>query len=945
MKSETHNRRMVPYTGEKPYVFISYPHTESAKVTRVLRLLHQNGIRFWYDDGIQGAHEWKKTIDGYFQDSSMFVSFLSNGVEQRREVMREIEMAIQRYGTEGYPVLFIFLERMSPQVFADAGYAEVATFIGRVQHLLYEGITEEFVQKLFGKDVFEDALVEDAFLKTWQQREQKDLASEIEEAFQDNPYIYETAFPELDEEKGFYKVRQNQVDPTASCLICLDNQWCPVEFYEEADFWNNGFLSEEISKKQSEYQVREIFRALLHHKQLIINRAFFYNSNVLRQWYEAENGNYEAFSGLLSDGSILVFLMQENAPYNREQKPGFVTNYYDIWGQVCEKNRVYCLRMDWTDAATNRLKMEQLIFRRFQDFCLTMAENSHLLEDMGIAFQFDEKQKRDFNRIWREIQLHASVRDRDEQAVYTRERFYKKFLVKKGTDVSDCILDGEKEFVTALKEIVDFQYGLNLPEALGVQAIYPPQGHLKEFYRSTERLQKDTREISTDELLYAVSQFVPDFLAEEVVMPVSQSLELQDVYRLRCLPEWKKYIRAVTNGGKRARIQEIDFYDISFVWERYQKWMQAAMEQALAKGPADGILDWQKGEGAVSVIFQLGNYEVTVVYHSRKKELDVKTTLTSVEEILPKQDHTVLLTVDYVCADVLRYRVEENPLLAQLRLFEGITKEKLSVVYGKLLKKLCEMPHCMVEDVLACETGSGDAETERVEELEQKQLDIESYEQKRYLKAKSNSQEWLRYVELMRTRPEQFQQNEMLTIETELEKICAYERAHGRTIGVCYDSPYSMMVVDLVRDGNGNCYPYERIIPKATGFAVVCVPVWKGKFVLLKQFRHAMRTFQFAFPRGYGEDGLSGEENARKELREELGARVLSVKEAGTVVADSGLSGNRVKIYRCEIEEPQLKKDYEGICEIKLATETELKEMAAAGMLDDGYTLAALEVL
>ena len=106
-----------------------------------------------------------------------------------------------------------------------------------------------------------------------------------------------------------------------------------------------------------------------------------------------------------------------------------------------------------------------------------------------------------------------------------------------------------------------------------------------------------------------------------------------------------------------------------------------------------------------------------------------------------------------------------------------------------------------------------------------------------------------------------------------------------------------------------------------------------------------MRDYQLAFPRGYAEQGLSGSENAVKELDEELGVTVHKAEYIGKVVADSGLSGNPVDVYYCEVSRPVLKEGYEGIHRIVLMSEEEISESISAGRINDGYTLSALELI
>jgi ADP-ribose pyrophosphatase len=106
-----------------------------------------------------------------------------------------------------------------------------------------------------------------------------------------------------------------------------------------------------------------------------------------------------------------------------------------------------------------------------------------------------------------------------------------------------------------------------------------------------------------------------------------------------------------------------------------------------------------------------------------------------------------------------------------------------------------------------------------------------------------------------------------------------------------------------------------------------------------------MRGYQLCFPRGYGEAGISSEENARKEIEEELGAKILKLERLGQVVADSGLNGNKVDVYYCEIGQPCLKEGYEGIRKLEYYTAEELAESIKVEGINDGFTLSALGLL
>ena len=197
-----------------------------------------------------------------------------------------------------------------------------------------------------------------------------------------------------------------------------------------------------------------------------------------------------------------------------------------------------------------------------------------------------------------------------------------------------------------------------------------------------------------------------------------------------------------------------------------------------------------------------------------------------------------------------------------------------------------------------------------------------------------------KYFRLMEERPNEFVNGDLKIIKDK-KLLAEYETEKACDLGVLYESPYNILVKDLVTNGS-KAFPYERIIKKnVDSNAVVIIPKFGDNFVLMKQFRHALRDYQICFPRGFGEPDISAEENAAKELCEELGCNIVSCSVIGDVVADSGLCGDKVKVCLCEITQPVCKYDYEGIKSIKTVSKDELINLIKSGKINDGYTISA----
>ena len=209
------------------------------------------------------------------------------------------------------------------------------------------------------------------------------------------------------------------------------------------------------------------------------------------------------------------------------------------------------------------------------------------------------------------------------------------------------------------------------------------------------------------------------------------------------------------------------------------------------------------------------------------------------------------------------------------------------------------------------------------------------------MKLYTQGNEWTAYELLKKERPKEFLENPYFPIVMDPEVVENYVHETGKKIGVVYASEYHLLVVDLIQDKNGSLYTYERLLPAVEFGAVVAFTRYKDKVVLLKQYRHSLHDYQYAFPRGFGEKDISVEENVKKELREELGAVVKSCSHLGVVVADSGVAGNSVDVYECELSTLEEQRGHEGIESVCFLSESEMEAWIQEGKIQDGFTLSA----
>ena len=71
------NRFFKPYEGKRPFLFISYAHALSEQVVETIRILHEGGVRLWYDEGIPAGSDWPKNIEQHMRGCAAVLFFLS----------------------------------------------------------------------------------------------------------------------------------------------------------------------------------------------------------------------------------------------------------------------------------------------------------------------------------------------------------------------------------------------------------------------------------------------------------------------------------------------------------------------------------------------------------------------------------------------------------------------------------------------------------------------------------------------------------------------------------------------------------------------------------------------------------------------------------------------------------------------------------------------------
>ncbi len=682
------------YKGYDPFAFISYSHADTPKVESLLRVLRKNGRRFWYDHGIEYSSDWQDTINERLKSSSAFILFMTNGIEQRAEIIREIRTAIKRRREDpDYGIFVIMLERVPiKHLFGCDEFADIFELFNNVQYISaanFRGITVDFLEVLTGNGIWRSCMTPEELA---QQSGQSEIGLVgLNEVDAESEYIYPYALPDTREADGiaFFTLNVGETDPNAVYPICMDNQWVPPGFFTDKAFREYGFRAPSLSKQRKKMQQYEIISALLHNWQVLINRASAFNSEAIADWYMNDDDNTRAFCELLRNGSFVIYLMKEKSPVER---PYFDVNgeQFAKWKEICRNDPVYCIRMSWNEIdgndSANSFEIARTLSMRMMNLFLTTANDKQRLKELQIAMGVPEEQIAEFNALWRRLRDTAIEKDDAKPGSYSRNSVYQDFLIQQGSQVPDCILDFEKPFVCELKQIVDFTYMINLPAALHINPVSSYENGLWDYYMSERRSEQNLRTISADELYCSVIDFMPEFL-NEMYAAAEPEVSLADIALIRKTAEWKAYIEARDAGRKRASLNEIDFHDVEVVWLRYRDLLTVC---------ADKLSHCRMREqpGCLSVIYSFGGCRLTTVYHENSNVICIRREQTEKLRDNPREN----LVIEFVCGDIINNSNVQNCFIEKLRLFEGILLQSGRAAYQKILEGLTAHEHEFTEN-------------------------------------------------------------------------------------------------------------------------------------------------------------------------------------------------------------------------------------------------------
>lgn len=177
-------------------------------------------------------------------------------------------------------------------------------------------------------------------------------------------------------------------------------------------------------------------------------------------------------------------------------------------------------------------------------------------------------------------------------------------------------------------------------------------------------------------------------------------------------------------------------------------------------------------------------------------------------------------------------------------------------------------------------------------------------------------------------------------------KVEAGAPAFWRRHGIMYRDAYVTIVKDAVKYPDGSIGTYTRVLLSRDRQRVAVVfPMRDGKCVLMREYRHSIRGFNWGIPRGMPENDATLEEDARREVEEEIGAQVVALEYLGVLQPEAGFASYSCALFLAEVTGELKGQTSEAIGEIIEVTPAELAAMIARDEVTDTYVLSAFAKL
>ena len=157
----------------------------------------------------------------------------------------------------------------------------------------------------------------------------------------------------------FLKITPAKLAKAAIVPQVLDNQWVPKKLLNRMIVKKKEL--KQVKRTRKIYIRKEWRRALVYGEQVVVNRAFILNNQIVVDDYD-DKINREHYKTLLNNKVIIPYLFSEESP---DQKPKFDVGKkkWETWLEILKETYPACVRLKWEDQKTDFEKMSSAFHR------------------------------------------------------------------------------------------------------------------------------------------------------------------------------------------------------------------------------------------------------------------------------------------------------------------------------------------------------------------------------------------------------------------------------------------------------------------------------------------------------------------------------------------------------------------------------------------------------
>ena len=372
---------------------------------------------------------------------------------------------------------------------------------------------------------------------------------------------------------------------------CLDNQFVSDNTFELMMREGLDYSDTNIRDARRRAFRTEFVRSLVYSSQVVIQRAYFVNSDFLYENYlPSKPKDLEAFAALMRTGAITPFLFQESS---LGQDLNFDTHSE---GRAATEallrevgNDVTVVRLSAQDAENARRTSQMKA-----DFGQALTRLAFLDDESQNAMASelfvtpDKLHEVGFGRFTEDLQqLAGSALSMGREV--SRTGVYEQHFVLEGEKVAAGRFkkpDQENPFSFEMKKLVDLVYNTNLPDRLGRYTFTPlsmPSRIALQDAPGKGYSHEDIASVMTNsDMLEHIRRTFTSHVQRAMYLPMLEHLTTSDVVKIRALPEWAEFTRAQSQLLKKPLETLDNFSDFQAAFDNFQgalsAWYQATYE-------------------------------------------------------------------------------------------------------------------------------------------------------------------------------------------------------------------------------------------------------------------------------------------------------------------------------------------------------------------------------